>query len=488
MRKISIVTRIILIYGSALGILFLFSILAFYFAIQLREGGERIIKENISSMEAAIHLKREIFHQKEFIYRMMTKGWDPVSMENLFEEKENFQSWLSKAKSSVDTEEEKEILDKLSLLYDRVSVFHKQIVEKKTVPENEARQAIEDYGAMRGLCLELVDMNKDFIDDIANKRKMDFKKMNIIILTFLISGVSISMIFVFFLTRGIVKPLRKLMNEAKSAGLYGEDSTEVKGDEISMLGTHMHHLISLLENSDKKISEQRERLIHAEKFAALGEIATKIADEVRNPIAGIRTGIQLIKRETESNESFQKRLEQMVQELNRVEKVLFEILNYSCPKAPHFGKIDLMKLLKESISDINKDIAEKEISVELRNYGPLIIEADLDMLKEVFSNILRNAVENLSKGDRIMARIEEGTSDTFPYIHLVFEDTGPGLPSEQLEDIFKPFTTTKPMGVGLGLAVCHNIILEHKGRIWAENGSKGGLKFHIVLPKKQEAV
>ena len=182
----------------------------------------------------------------------------------------------------------------------------------------------------------------------------------------------------------------------------------------------MHHLISLLENSDKKISEQRERLAHAEKFAALGEIATKIADEVRNPIAGIRTGIQLIKRETESNESFQKRLEQMIQEINRVEKVLFEILNYSCPKTPVFSRIDITKLLKESISDINEGIAEKEISVELRNYGPLIIEADSDMLKEVFSNILRNAVENLSKGDRIMARVEEGTSDTFPCIHLVF--------------------------------------------------------------------
>ena len=87
-----------------------------------------------------------------------------------------------------------------------------------------------------------------------------------------------------------------------------------------------------------------------------------------------------------------------------------------------------------------------------------------------------------------MARVEEGTSDTFPYIHLVFEDTGPGISSEQLEDIFRPFTTTKPLGIGLGLAVCHNIIMEHKGRIWAENGSKGGLKFHIVLPKKQEAV
>lgn len=195
----------------------------------------------------------------------------------------------------------------------------------------------------------------------------------------------------------------------------------------------------------------------------------------------------MIRREAKSDETFQKQLGHMIEELNGVERILSEIISYACPKEPDFHKIDITKLLKDLISEINEGMAEKEIMIESRNYGTLSVEADSDMLKQLFRNIVKNAGENLSKGDRLSIKVEEGTSDAVPYVHLVFEDTGPGIPSDQLETIFKPFTTTKPLGTGLGLAICQNIVMEHKGRIWAENSNKGGLEFHIILPKKQGA-
>jgi len=489
MKKLSVAARIFLIYASALGILFLFSILALYFALQLRETPEQIVKENVYSLEAAIHLKRQIFHQKKIIYQMMIKGWDPVLMEDLLQEKENFKSWLSKARAVAYTKEEKDILQELSLLYEKVSSFHNEIAEKKVLPNALANQAIEDYGAMRGLCLQILEINEGLINNAVSQTEMDFRRMNTIILTFLLSGVALSLLAFFSLTRSITRPLRKIMDEAHAADkLFSEEHSKTKGDEIGKLDQHMHHIISLLENSDKTISEQRQRLLHAERLAAMGEISAKIAHEVRNPLTGIRTGIQLIKRQTQSNESFQRKLDRMIEELNRVERIMSDILNYSRPVKPKFRKIDLMRLIKESISLINKDMAEKQVKVETRNYGPLPLEADSDMLKQVFYNILQNAGDNLREGDRVMIRIEDGTSDTTPHIHLVFEDTGPGVEPQELEKIFKPFFTTKPLGTGLGLAICQNIIMEHKGRIWAENGSKGGMKFHIVLPKRQENI
>lgn len=488
MKKPGIATRIFLIYGSALGILFLFSILALHFALQLREAPEQIVRENVYSLEAAIHLKRQIFHQKRIIYEMMIKGWSPVLMENLLQEKENFQSWLSKAKAVAYTKKEKKILQEISLLYEKVNSFHNEIAEKKSVPEALANQAIEDYGAMRGLCLQILEINEGLINNAVRQTKMDFQRMSVIILVFLLSGVTLSLLFFFFLTRSITKPIHRIMDEAHAADkLSMENHSQSKGDEIDRLDQHMHHIISLLENSDKTISEQRQRLLHAERLAAMGEISAKIAHEVRNPLTGIRTGIQLIKRQNQDDESFQRKLDRMIQELNRVERIVSDILNYSRPMRPNFRKIDLIKVLRDSIAGLKSDMSKKKIALETRNYGPVRIEADSDLLSQLFLNILQNASDNLGEGDRVMVRIEEGFSDASPYIHLVFEDTGPGIPPDQLDKIFKPFYSTKPLGTGLGLAICQNIVMEHKGRIWAENGSKGS-RFHIVLPKKQEAV
>jgi|GEM_PF-1086656 signal transduction histidine kinase len=488
MKKPTVATRMFLIYGSALGVLLLFSILTLYFAVQLYQGTEQVVKENVSSLEAAIQLKRQVFQQKEIVNRMMAKGWDPHLMESLFKERENFQFWLSKAKSSAFSEEEKRVLDKVSSIYAKISAFQQNVAEQKTISEAGAKSAVEDYIAIHGLTLKLIQDNENFIHNTVKKRRMDFKRMNMTVLIFLICGIGISLIFVFSLTRGITRPLNRLMEEAKSIeGLTGGDTGESKGDEISELDQRMRRIVSLLENSDKTINEQRQKLVHAEKLALLGEVAAKIADEVRNPLAGIRTGIQMIRREAKSDETFQKQLGHMIEELNGVERILSEIISYACPKEPDFHKIDITKLLKDLISEINEGMAEKEIMIESRNYGTLSVEADSDMLKQLFRNIVKNAGENLSKGDRLSIKVEEGTSDAVPYVHLVFEDTGPGIPSDQLETIFKPFTTTKPLGTGLGLAICQNIVMEHKGRIWAENSNKGGLEFHIILPKKQGA-
>jgi signal transduction histidine kinase len=489
MKKPSVGTRIFLLYGSILGVLFLFSVLSYYFVTLIREEPERIVEENVTSLEAAIHMKRQIFYQKETMRQLILKGWNPELMKTLYEDRENFQSWFTKAWIAAFTDEEQNILMVIQSLNEKISSIQDEMGEKRFIPKVQAVQVIEDYGAMRGLCLQMLEINKKLISKIMNKRNIDYRRMNIIILTILIGGVSISLILLFFLTRGITRPLHRLVDEAESYdSLKGENNQKGKEDEFDKLDKHMHHIITLLESSDKTISEQRQRLLHAERLAAMGELSAKIAHEVRNPLTGMRTGIQLLKRQTLENESFQRKLGRMIQDLNRVERIVSDLLNYSRPLKPDLKRIDLMKLIKESIEEISAEMDEKGISVESGNYGSPSFEADPDMLKQVFYNILKNASENLAKGDRVAVRLEEGASDSDSHVHLVIEDTGPGIPPEQIENIFKPFVTNKPMGTGLGLSICQNIIIEHKGKIWVENGSSKGLKVNIVLPKRQKAV
>jgi signal transduction histidine kinase len=489
MKKPSVATRIFLLYGSILGVLFLFSVLSYYFVTLIREEPERIVEENVTSMEAAIHMKRQIFYQKETMRQIILNGWSPELMQKLNEDRENLQTWFTQAWIAAFTDDEQDILMQIQSLNEKISSILTEMGVKKSISKALAVQVIEDYGTMRGLCLQMLEINKKLIGKIMLKRDVAYKRMNIVILTILIGGVSISLILLIFMTRGITRPLHRLVDEAESVdSLKEEDNQKNKEDELDKLDKHMHHIIALLESSDKTISEQRQRLLHAERLAAMGELSAKIAHEVRNPLTGMRTGIQLLKRQTLDNESFQRKLGRMIQDLNRVERIVSDLLNYSRPLKPDLKKTDLMKLVRESVEEISAEMEEKGISVESGNYGSPFLEADPDMLKQVFYNILKNASENLAKGDRVTVRLAEGASDSDPSVHLVFEDTGPGIPPDQIENIFKPFVTNKPMGTGLGLSICQNIIIEHNGKIWVENGSGKGLKVHIILPKRQKAV
>jgi signal transduction histidine kinase len=487
MKKLNITMQLFIIYLLHVIVLFVFLILVLYFAGRIHKGTEKIVKENVSSMEAAIHLKRQIFHQKEIMTQLMTEGWNPLLIGRLFQENENFASWFAKAKSTAYSQKEKEVLDKLSLLYEKTNSIYNEFLEKQTVPVNQAIKVIKDYGAMRGLCMEMLQVNKELVSQTMAKKDQDIRNMNIASVALLMVG--FGLLFGLYFTRSITKPLRKILEDAKSVARSAVNEHDKNiGNEINLLEENIQQILYRLEDSGKTIDEQRQRLLHAERLAAMGELSAKIAHEVRNPLTGIRTGIQLIQRQNPSNEYFQQKLGRMIQELNRVERIVSDLLSYSRPLKPNFHKVDLIKLLKESAGWAAKDITEKQIKLEFGNHSPLILEADSDMLKQVFYNIFNNACENLKSDDRLVIKAEKRTVDSSSYVHLIFEDTGPGIKPDLLDKMFKPFFTNKPLGTGLGLSICQNIIMEHRGRIWAENGSERGLILNIILPQQQEKV
>ena len=486
MRKYNITTQVFVLFALHMVALFVLLALLLYFASRVQHGTERIVTENVSSMEAAIHLKRQIFHQKEVMTQLMTEGWHPLLIGRLFKEEENFESWLEKARDSAFTKKEKKIVDELSASYRKMDAVYKDFLEKREVPVDMAVKVIKDYDGMRELCMQLLDTNKGLIDQTVMKKDAYLRYMYASAIALVM--VSFGLLFGLFFTRSVTKPLRKLVDDTRSVVKYSVEEHEKNiGNEINMLENQMHHITYLLEDSGKTINEQRQRLLHAERLAAMGEISAKIAHEVRNPLTGIRTGIQLIKRQNETDEQFQQKLGRMIQELNRVERIVSDMLNYSRPLKPNFHKVDLIKLLRESASWVEKNLTEKQINLEMADYAPLIIEADSDMLKQVFYNILNNACENLESGNRLAIKIDNEVFDASLLAHLIFEDDGPGIKSDLLDKIFRPFFSTKPKGTGLGLAICQNIIIEHKGKIWAENGNPKGLRFNIVLPKRQES-
>ena len=225
-----------------------------------------------------------------------------------------------------------------------------------------------------------------------------------------------------------------------------------------------------------EIQTLRERVIHSERMAALGELAARVAHEIRNPLISIGGfARRLEKRLTDDTKEYAKII---VNEVTRLENILKEILGFVKSSRVMKEKADINELLVEIIKFITPEILEKKNTIQQDLCGtPLMASIDNDRIKEAILNLVSNAAQATNYGSITLKTTRE---DNEAVIEL--SDTGCGIKPEDIKNIFNPFFTTKSQGTGLGLAVTHKIIQEHNGKIEVESCASGGTTFKIYLP------
>lgn len=236
----------------------------------------------------------------------------------------------------------------------------------------------------------------------------------------------------------------------------------------------------------------RERVISSERMAALGEMAARVAHEIRNPLISVGGFARRLAKKLRDDTDTYDYAKIIVEEVNRLEKILKEILGFVRGSKIIKNKINLNELIDNISNFIIPEIYEKgnNLSRELSE-SPLIVNVDSDRIKEAILNIITNANQATDAGVIIIKTRRE---DEKALVEI--SDNGSGIREEDLKDIFTPFFTTRPHGTGLGLAITHRIIQEHKGKIEVESicgnlkeeGKDKGLKkgsgttFRIYLP------
>ena len=224
----------------------------------------------------------------------------------------------------------------------------------------------------------------------------------------------------------------------------------------------------------------RERVIHSERMAALGELAARVAHEIRNPLISIGGFARRLEKRLSDDTREYARI--IVNEVSRLENILKEILGFVKSSKFIKSRVDVNELM-DSIIDFTKlEINEKQnrLIKELAE-GPIISLVDADKIKEAILNIISNAAQATDHGS---ITIRTRTENSEVVIELM--DTGCGIKDEDIKNIFNPFFTTKAEGTGLGLAVTHKIIQEHKGKIKVESVWGCGTAFKIYLPLEEE--
>jgi signal transduction histidine kinase len=220
-------------------------------------------------------------------------------------------------------------------------------------------------------------------------------------------------------------------------------------------------------------------LAHAEKLAAIGELTARVAHEIRNPLAAARSLAQQLRQDPTS--PFSEEHEIIVGELDRVEREVRSLLQFSRRDELRLMPIDLAELAQKTVDDLRPRFEASEVELRFSGDRPVRVTADSERIRQVLINLLENAFDALVGADRgrsiaIDLSSENGTA----ILHV--SDDGPGVEPDVLSRLFEPFYTGKPHGTGLGLAIVKRTIESHGGRIEVALGQPRGLRFRIELP------
>lgn len=234
--------------------------------------------------------------------------------------------------------------------------------------------------------------------------------------------------------------------------------------------------------------ERLDRLYRAERLAAVGQLAAGVAHEIRNPLTAIRSTMQYLLRCLDPAEPRYQLVEELLSEVDRINGTVGGLLSLSRSGEMRKTEIDLLEPLASAVQLVQARAAEQ--GVEIRSalgtgQGRIPVCADAGQLKQVFLNLLINALQSMPEGGRLSVSVAPAASRTHgggSWAEVRIEDTGPGIPPDQLRKVFDPFYTTKGEGTGLGLAICHGIMEQHEGEIHLESEMGAGTAAVIRLP------
>ena len=229
-----------------------------------------------------------------------------------------------------------------------------------------------------------------------------------------------------------------------------------------------------------ELKHNQEKMLHSERLTVIGQMAARVAHEIRNPLVAIGGFARSLLRDTPTGDAQREALEIIAGEVRRLETIVREVLDFTKPSPPELRPLDLRRLAAELLDLMRMEIdeAEVEASVDAPHDLPLAL-ADRDRIFQALVNVVRNAVHAMPGGGRLTLRLMPWDDR----VEFAVEDTGVGMPPEVVARVGEPFFTTKSAGSGLGLTIAAQIVRDHGGEIAVESAVGRGTTLRIRLPR-----
>ncbi len=310
--------------------------------------------------------------------------------------------------------------------------------------------------------------------------------------------------------RLVVRPLTELTARARAVergGLQQWPPTQGDAsDEVGELAAAFRHMVDRLSRAQRALEDKvrvrtealsemgeeldrlNAQLMQVERLTTMGELAATIAHEIRTPLNALAINVQLLKREMRAarkegaqatDVAGRDTVSILEGEIGRINAVVEEFMRYARMAPVRLRPVDLATLSRNAIRLLELEAKRSKVELSLScDDGPVMVEADEERVRQVLINLVVNALQAVSAGGKVTVSVVRDGERAVLRVH----DDGPGIASNVLDTIFKPFVTTKDRGTGLGLAIVTRIVKEHRGTVSAANRAEGGACFEVTLP------
>lgn len=294
------------------------------------------------------------------------------------------------------------------------------------------------------------------------------------------AGILLAVLLSGWIAARVTQPIERLADAAREVAA-GRWETQVQVRSSDELG----QLADAFNTMTRQLTEQRDRLVQAERVAAWRELARRLAHELKNPLFPLQLTIENLLRAREQNpdqfeEVFRESTATLLAELANLKAIIGRFSDFSKMPQPQLQPVQVNDVVRQVTALHGAQLQGKvEVKVEL-DEGLPDIAADPDLLHRALSNLVLNALDAMPEGGSINLR----TRDLGAQVRLEVADTGGGLTREECERLFTPYYTTKRHGTGLGLAIVQSVVSDHGGSISVESAPGKGTTFRIDLPKR----
>ena len=306
----------------------------------------------------------------------------------------------------------------------------------------------------------------------------------------------------FLIHQSVTHPVNTLVSAVHEIGAgnfrYRTPIPKGAGLEIVELSAAIEHMGRRLEEEHRRVEEEtakrvelEARLRQADKLATLGQVAAGLAHEIGTPLNIIGGRAEMALRKISDPQRVEESLLTIRTQVDRVAETVQRLLNVARRQEPKRKNWELVAILTEVIALLDPSAAKANVSLHFQALTKGEVFGDSELLQQVFTNLLVNAIQAAPVRSRIDIMLQPVTAApagldllSRPYFEVSVTDHGPGVAPDQRGKIFEPFFTTKPpgSGTGLGLAICAGIVKEHEGFIRVGDNPEGGARFSVFLP------
>jgi len=468
----------------------------------LQKDTEQRIDAARQSVNVAKEMEMELVRLRGFTFTYLVDP-TPQWLDSIHTRETRFVILLERARYNANTEEEKQVIQQISGLF---SNYNQSIIQ--------AQKLIKRWQITKANAL-LVYAAKDLLSTIHEKSRhfitlniqaeesyeLNIAQANNIMLRTMIilgfGGIMTGLLLGWIISRMVLNPINQLILQVRGAsgGTYLEKLEVAGHGDLEELDNRIRSLIERINKTQEALEKNRELLQYSNKYAVLGKVAPTLAHEIRNPLAAIKMLIYSLKEEEDKESPLQQDLKIISSEIDRMEVFIRNFLKFARPADPVFEKTNPLEVLMEVTHLLMPKFRTNKVALIDNTEGhQYTVNADASQLKQLFMNLVINAVEAMPSGGSMSLdtalqegpEVPEGENGT-KYLVISIEDTGPGIPKKVLDHLFEPFIKGNDQGVGLGLSISQNIASMHKGWIEAKNKpAKEGAVFSVVLPLAPE--